>query len=103
VNFIRPIPLTALIAAATFSFASAHAGGLKINTAKDNPTAVEPASLALTGVDGVPENATDVDVVVIYRDARGTMQIASPGVFASGCYAERGSEGVDVTCPLLDE
>jgi hypothetical protein len=82
---------------------SADATGMRVNSAKDDATGHVPAAIVLSGVPGIPASATDVDIVVTYRDERGTTHEARPTMFAAGCTVEANGVEVDVSCPLIEE
>jgi hypothetical protein len=78
-------------------------GGMKIGAAKDNPVIEEPPTVQFINVPSMPAEATEIEVVLVYRDANGILRETTTGTFGAGCEVERTDDGVDVVCPLVSE
>ena len=51
----------------------------------------------------VPEldaTVTDVEVLLVYRDASGAVVSTTPGIFENGCQVARTRDGVDAICEV---
>jgi hypothetical protein len=77
--------------------------GMKVGSAADNSTIEEYPTVRLIGVPALPAEATDVEVMLVYRDASGVLRETGTGLFGAGCSVERTDDGVDVMCPLVSE
>ena len=63
--------------------------------------AVEQSSaVEFVNVPGLTATATDVEVLLIYRDASGAVVSATPGIFENGCQVVTTRRGVDAICEV---
>jgi hypothetical protein len=91
----------ALILANTDESSGRINSGLKINSATDNPATL--GKVRFYRVRNIAPSATEVDIVISYRDASGAVHVTSTGAFEEGCRARAAADGdgVDVICPVV--
>jgi hypothetical protein len=77
--------------------------GMKVGSAADNAAMQEPPTVQFINVPSIPAEATEIEVVLVYRDANGVLRETGTGTFGAGCEVQRTDDGVDVVCPLVSE
>lgn len=75
--------------------------GKRINSATDDAASYTLTIERFINVPGMSAKASDVQVVISYRDATGAIQVIPTGVYEDGCKAEETDEGVDVVCAIV--
>jgi hypothetical protein len=79
-----------------------HIGtGKRINSAQDDASGYTFSFERFINVPGMSAKASDVQVVISYRDDAGGIQVISTGVYEDGCQAEETDFGVDVVCAIV--